>query len=183
MKKILIILTGVLLVWNEPVIAKNEITIASTIKVAKNALKNKKTVQKKKYKSVKNNNKKAYKSVKKKVVKKAKKVYYGKSYIYNKGEMQQYAHNLVYQYGWGEDDYYAIVMIVNHESSWRPNAVNKKSGSCGLFQAYPCSKMAKYGKDYRTNYKTQMKFGFEYIKARYQTPTKAWAFWQNHHWY
>ena len=32
MKKILIILTGVLLVYGEPVIAKNEITIASTIK-------------------------------------------------------------------------------------------------------------------------------------------------------
>ena len=50
MKKILIILMGVLLIYSEPVIAKNEITIASTIKVAKNALKNKKTVQKKKYK-------------------------------------------------------------------------------------------------------------------------------------
>lgn len=179
MKKILIILSGVLLVCSEPVVAKNEITIASTIKVAKNALKNKKTVQKKT-----SQKKKKVKSAKKKVVKKkAKKVYYGKSYTYNKGEMQQYAHNLVYQYGWGEDDYYAIVMIVNHESSWRPNAVNKKSGSCGLFQAYPCSKMAKYGKDYRTNYKTQMKFGFEYIKTRYQTPTKAWAFWQKNHWY
>ena len=35
MKKILIILTGVLLVCSEPVIAKNEITIASTIKVGK----------------------------------------------------------------------------------------------------------------------------------------------------
>lgn len=176
MKKILIILTGVLLVYGEPVIAKNEITIASTIKVVKKATKKAKKVVKKKATKKK-------KVVKKKKYTKAKKVSYGKSYTYNKGEMQQFAHNLVYQYGWGEDDYYAIVMIVNHESGWRPNAVNKKSGSCGLFQAYPCSKMAKYGKDYRTNYKTQMKFGFEYIKARYQTPQKAWAFWQSHHWY
>lgn len=190
MKKILIILTGVLLVWNEPVIAKNEITIASTIKVAKNALKNKKTVQKKKKATKKSTKKKTsqkkkkVKSAKKKVVKKkAKKVYYGKSYTYNKGEMQQYAHNLVYQYGWGEDDYYAIVMIVNHESSWRPNAVNKKSKACGLFQAYPCSKMAKYGKDYRTNYKVQVAWGMDYIKNRYGTPQKAWSFWQSHHWY
>ena len=176
MKKILIILTGVLLVYGEPVIAKNEITIASTMKVAKKTTKKAKKVVKKK-------TTKKKKVVKKKKYTKAKKVSYGKSYTYNKGEMQQYAHNLVYQYGWGEDDYYAIVMIVNRESGWRPNAVNKKSGSCGLFQAYPCSKMAKYGKDYRTNFKTQMKFGFEYIKARYQTPQKAWAFWQSHHWY
>ena len=176
MKKILIILTGVLLVYGEPVIAKNEITIASTIKVTKKATKKAK-------KAVKKKAKKKKKVVKKKKYTKAKKVSYGKSYTYNKGEMQQYAHNLVYQYGWGEDDYYAIVMIVNRESGWRPNAVNKKSGSCGLFQAYPCSKMAKYGKDYRTNFKTQMKFGFEYIKTRYQTPQKAWAFWQSHHWY
>ena len=170
MKKILIILTGVLLVYGEPVIAKNEITIASTIKVAKKVTKKAKKVVKKKA------------TKKKKVVKKkAKKIKY--NYRYNVGEIQSYAHSLVYQYGWGEDDYYAIVMIVNRESSWRPNAVNKKSGSCGLFQAYPCSKMAKYGKDYRTNYKTQMKFGFEYIKARYGNPQSAWAFWQSHHWY
>ena len=39
MKKILIILMGVLLINSEPVIAKNEITIASTIKVAKKTTK------------------------------------------------------------------------------------------------------------------------------------------------
>lgn len=176
MKKILIILMGVLLIYSEPVVAKNKTSNINTLKVTKKAKKKAKKVVKKKATKK--------KVVKKKIIKrKAKKVSYGKSYTYNKGEMQQYAHNLVYQYGWGEDDYYAIVMIVNHESSWRPNAVNKKSGSCGLFQAYPCSKMAKYGKDYRTNYKTQMKFGFEYIKARYGNPQSAWAFWQKHHWY
>lgn len=184
MKKILIILSGVLLVCSEPVIAKNEITIASTIKVAKNALKNKKTVQKKKYKSVKKSNKKAYKSVKKKVVKKkVKKVYYGKSYTYNKGEIQSYIHQKIYEYGWTENDYYAIVQIVNRESSFNPYAVNKKSKACGLFQAYPCSKMAKYGSDYRTNYKVQVAWGMDYIKARYGSPSQAWNFWQSHHWY
>ena len=122
--------------------------------------------------------------MKKKVVKKkAKKVYYGKSYTYNKGEIQSYIHQKIYEYGWTENDYYAIVQIVNRESSFNPYSVNKKSKACGLFQAYPCSKMAKYGKDYRTNYKVQVKFGFEYIKARYQTPTKAWVFWQKNHWY
>lgn len=170
MKKILIILTGVLLVYSEPVLANNELTgIAIAKKVTKVKVKKKKVS--KKYKSVKK------KTSKKKYVKVPKRI------RYNVGEMQQYAHNMVFEYGWTEEDYQALVLIVYKESSWRPEAVNKKSKSCGLFQAYPCSKMAKYGKDYRTNYKTQMKFGFEYIKARYGNPQSAWAFWQKHHWY
>ena len=183
MKKILIILAGVLLVWNEPVIAKNEITIASTIKVAKNALKNKKTVQKKKYKSVKNNNKKAYKSVKKKVVKKKATKTTKYNYRYNVGEIQSYAHSLVLSYGWSEQDYQYLVLLWNRESSWNPNAVNKKSGACGIPQSLPCKKMASEGSDYRTNYKTQVRWGLKYIANRYGSPTNAWKHSQRTGWY
>ena len=200
MKKILIILMGVLLVWNEPVIAKNEITIASTIKVAKNALKNKKTVQKKKHKSVKNSKKKAYKSVKKtsqkkkkvksakkKVVKakNKKKTTYKKTtrVRYNVGEIQSYAHSLVLSYGWSEEDYQYLVLLWNRESSWNPNAVNKKSGACGIPQSLPCRKMASEGSDYRTNYKTQIRWGLNYIKARYGSPANAWGHSQRKGWY
>ncbi len=115
---------------------------------------------------------------KKKVVKKTQKVP-----SYNKSEIQNYARSMMSSYGWDDSEWGALVQIINHESGWKPNAVNKKSGACGLFQALPCKKMAKYGSDYRTNYKTQIKFGFAYIKNRYKTPTKAWAFWQKHHWY
>ena len=98
-------------------------------------------------------------------------------------EMKQYAHQLVLSYGWSEYDYECLVKIVNHESGWNPNAVNKSSSACGLCQALPCSKMASAGADYRTNYKTQLKWMMGYIKGRYKTPSKAWAFWQKHHWY
>ena len=101
----------------------------------------------------------------------------------SKAEMQQYAHELVLSYGWSEYDWQCLVKIVNHESSWNPNAVNKSSSACGLFQSLPCSKMASAGADYRTNYKTQVKWGLGYIKGRYGTPAKAWAFWKKHHWY
>ena len=175
MKKILIILSGVLLVWNEPVIAKNEITIASTIKVAKNALKNKKTVQKKK----------KVKSAKKKVVKKKaiKKTKY--NYRYNVGEIQSYAHQLVLSYGWSEEDYQALVLLWNRESSWDPYAVNKKSGACGIPQSLPCRKMAKFGRDYRTNWKVQVNWGLDYIKDRYGTPSEAYRKFlgRKPHWY
>ena len=169
MKKILIILMGVLLIYSEPVIAKNKTSNINTLKVTKKAKKKAKKVAKKKTKK---------KVVKKKAAKKAK-----YNYRYNVGEIQSYAHSLVLSYGWSEADYQSLVLLVNRESSWNPYSVNKKSKACGLFQAYPCSKMAKYGKDYRTNYKVQIKFGFEYIKARYGNPQSAWAFWQKNHWY
>ena len=169
MKKILIILMGVLLIYSEPVVAKNKTSNINTLKVTKKAKKKAKKVAKKKTKK---------KVVKKKATKKAK-----YNYKYNVGEIQSYAHSLVLSYGWSEQDYQALVLLVNRESSWNPYSVNKKSKACGLFQAYPCSKMAKYGKDYRTNYKVQIKFGFEYIKARYGNPQSAWAFWQKNHWY
>lgn len=177
MKKILIILMGVLLVYGEPVIAKNEltgITIAKKISKAK-----KKTSQKKKkVKSAKN------KVVKKKYTK-AKKVSYGKAYTYNKGEIQSYAHSLVLSYGWSEEDYQALVLLWYRESSWNPNSVNEKSGACGIPQARPCSKMAKYGSDYRTNWRVQVKWGLDYIKEVYTTPSEAYRKFlkRKPHWY
>lgn len=135
--------------------------------------------------------KKATKKIKKKTTKKVVAKKYKKSKVRkislnvngSKVEMQQYAHELVLSYGWSEYDYQCLVKIVNHESSWNPNAVNKSSGACGLAQALPCSKMASAGTDYRTNYKTQLKWLIGYIKGRYKTPSKAWSFWQKHHWY
>ena len=177
MKKILIILTGVLLVCSEPVIAKNEITIASTIKVAKNALKNKKTVQKKK-KILSKSKKKVV--TKKKIQKKRKKVVRTRV-RYNVGEIQSYAHSLVLSYGWTEEDYNKLVLLWYRESSWNPNAYNKKSTACGIAQAKPCSKTN--GTDYRTNWKTQVKWGLNYIKARYGTPANAWSHSQQKGWY
>ena len=86
-------------------------------------------------------------------------------------------------YGWTENDFNCLVKLIDKESSWNPNAVNKSSGAAGLFQALPASKMASEGTDYMTNYKTQIKWGLKYIKNRYGTPSKAWNFWQNHKWY
>lgn len=101
-----------------------------------------------------------------------------------KAEYQAYAKDLCLNtYGWTENDFNCLVKLVERESSWNPMAENKSSGAYGLFQALPASKMASEGNDYRTNYKTQIKWGCKYIKNRYGTPTKAWNFWQQHHWY
>lgn len=194
MKILMIMLSGVMLVNSQDmnkerleVITGTQVVVQGKVpvvakKVTTSVKKSTPTKKKTTKKGIKKKNIK--KKAKKKVVKKAKKTK-AKSYRvrYNVGEIQNYIHQKIYEYGWNENDYYAIVQIINRESSFNPYSVNKKSGSCGLFQAYPCSKMAKYGKDYRTNYKVQVKFGFEYIKARYQTPSNAWSFWQSHHWY
>ncbi|MCX4745448.1 lytic transglycosylase domain-containing protein [Kitasatospora sp. NBC_01287] len=73
--------------------------------------------------------------------------------------------------------------IVNHESSWNFKATNPSSGSYGLGQALPASKMASAGSDWRTNPVTQIKWTLNYMNERYGSPNAAWSFWQTHHWY
>lgn len=115
---------------------------------------------------------------KKKVVKKTQKVP-----SYNKDSLKSYAHDLVISYGWTEYDFECLVKLWNRESGWRPNAVNKKSGACGIPQSLPCKKMASEGSDYKTNGKTQIRWGLKYIKNRYGSPSKAWEHSQRKGWY
>lgn len=197
MKILMIMLSGVLLVNNQKnidkkqfeaitgtkVVAQGKVPVVAKKNTTKNAQKKKKTVQKKK-KTIKKSTKKVQK---KKVVKKKttkKKVYKQTTKVaYNKSEVQNYAHNLVLSYGWSEYDFECLVKLWNRESSWNLNAVNKKSGACGIPQSLPCSKMKVEGSDYRTNYKTQVRWGLKYIANRYGSPTNAWKHSQRKGWY
>ncbi|MBV6703552.1 transglycosylase SLT domain-containing protein [Kitasatospora aureofaciens] len=73
--------------------------------------------------------------------------------------------------------------IISHESGWNVTATNPSSGSYGLGQALPASKMASAGADWKTNPTTQIKWALDYMNSRYGSPNAAWAFWQTHHWY
>lgn len=101
----------------------------------------------------------------------------------NENEITKYLYERILAYGWSTEDYNSAVNIIIKESGFNPNSVNNKSGACGLFQAYPCNKAVKQYPDYKTNYKSQIEWGLNYIKGRYKTPTKAWEFWLNHKWY
>ena len=101
----------------------------------------------------------------------------------SKAEYQAYAHELVISYGWSESDFNALVKLWTKESDWDPSSHNKSSGAHGIPQALPASKMASYGDDYMTSYKTQIQWGLNYIKNRYGSPTNAWAHWCNKGWY
>lgn len=113
----------------------------------------------------------------KKVVKKNTKVS-GFNVKASKSEMQQYARSIL-----NEKDYEALDFIITHESGWNANNVNKKSGASGLCQSLPASKMAVSGKDYKTNYKTQINWCILYCNTRYGSIQKAKQFWLKHHWF
>ena len=69
------------------------------------------------------------------------------------------------------------------ESSWQVRATNPSSGAYGIPQSLPASKMATAGSDWRTNPRTQIRWGLSYIGERYGSPCAAWAHSQSHNWY
>ncbi|MFB8771197.1 aggregation-promoting factor C-terminal-like domain-containing protein [Streptomyces broussonetiae] len=79
--------------------------------------------------------------------------------------------------------YNAFSKIVQHESGWDVDATNPSSGAYGLVQALPGSKMASAGSDWKTNAKTQIEWGLNYMNDRYGSPAGAWDFWQANGWY
>ncbi len=101
-----------------------------------------------------------------------------------KSELQRYAHSLVInKYGWSESDFSGLVKLWNRESGWNPHSHNRYTGAHGIPQALPGSKMASAGSDYYNNGKTQIRWGLKYIKNKYGTAGRAWAFFQNNGWY
>ena len=81
------------------------------------------------------------------------------------------------------DQYASFAAIISHESGWNTTATNPSSGSYGLGQALPGSKMATAGADWKTNPQTQIRWALDYMNTRYGSPNAAWNFWQAHHWY
>lgn len=69
------------------------------------------------------------------------------------------------------------------ESEWRVRATNPSSGAYGIPQSLPAGKMATAGADWRTNPRTQIRWGLGYISERYGSPCAAWAHWQARNWY
>jgi len=117
--------------------------------------------------------KKVVKTTKKKTIKKVATATYT--------EYQSYAR----QYGnYDEKQMNCLINLWNRESGWNPNDVNKKSGACGIPQAYPCKKIKE--QQGSNDWKAQIRWGVNYIKTRYHgKPCEAWEYFQNHkpHWY
>ncbi len=103
------------------------------------------------------------------------------------GAAQQYAKSILSNYGWGPSQFGPLKKLWDGESNWRWNADNPTSDAYGIPQALPGSKMASAGSDWRTNYKTQIRWGLGYIKGRpdYGSPSAAYSKWlaRSPHWY
>lgn len=86
---------------------------------------------------------------------------------------------------WNQQQMAALVELWNMESGWNPNAYNSGSGATGIPQALPGDKMASAGADWKSNPKTQINWGLDYIKQRYGTPEAALnhELSNNPHWY
>ena len=77
---------------------------------------------------------------------------------------------------WTGPEFDALLELFACESSWNEKAGNPYSGAYGIPQSWPANKMASFGEDYETNPTTQLRWGLNYIAARYGTPSEALAF-------
>ena len=96
---------------------------------------------------------------------------------------RQLGRQMMLEAGWGPDQWPALDALWTRESNWRQLADNPSSDAYGIPQSLPGSKMASAGADWRTNPRTQIKWGLGYIRGRYGSPKNAWAHSERVGWY
>ena len=101
----------------------------------------------------------------------------------NPSEAAALGHQMMLNFGFGEDQWPCLYDLWMHESGWTTTAGNVSSGAYGIPQSLPASKMAVYGADYLTNASVQITWGLNYIKGRYGTPCAAHDHWRAKNWY
>ena len=98
-------------------------------------------------------------------------------------DYQKYALSLFSEYDWDDSEFEPLVVLWTRESQWTTTALNPSSGAYGIPQSLPAEKMAAFGDDWKTNYKTQIQWGLWYISTRYGSPTAALAHSDATSWY
>ncbi|MCB5273196.1 hypothetical protein BJG92_00711 [Arthrobacter sp. SO5] len=96
---------------------------------------------------------------------------------------QAYAAAQLGSYGWAPSEMQCLLKLWTKESDWKTTATNASSGAYGVVQSLPAEKMASAGADYRTNYRTQINWGLNYVKQRYGSPCGALNFHYANNWY
>lgn len=85
--------------------------------------------------------------------------------------------------GWTGAQWTCLERLWSRESGWSTAADNPTSSAYGIPQAMPGSKMRSAGGDWRTNPRTQIRWGLNYINGRYGTPCAALAHSNSVGWY
>ncbi len=96
---------------------------------------------------------------------------------------QAYAASQLGSYGWAPGQMECLHKLWTKESDWKTTATNPSSGAYGVVQSLPATKMASAGADYRTNYRTQINWGLNYVQERYGSPCGALNFHYANNWY
>jgi hypothetical protein len=101
------------------------------------------------------------------------------------GSNQAIGQRMAAAMGWAGQQWADLRSLWNGESGWNERAMNQSSGAYGIPQSLPASKMASAGPDWRTNPATQIRWGLDYIRSAYGSPSNAWAKWNQRspHWY
>lgn len=103
-----------------------------------------------------------------------------------------YARSKFAQYGWGEEDYQALVALWNKESgnpaagsrevTWNPMADNPTSSAFGIAQ-FLDSTWRTVGGQRTADPNRQMDYGMQYIQQKFGNPRNALQFHLQHNWY
>ena len=91
---------------------------------------------------------------------------------------KEYAAALVMSQWKSKREYGCLEQLWEHESHWNPKAHNKSSGAFGIAQFMPQT-WDNYNYPYKPKAASiQITAGLRYITKRYNTPCRAWEFWQ-----
>ena len=82
----------------------------------------------------------------------------------------------------GSNGYDCINVVWTGESKWDPT-MGTPTGAYGIPQAFPGTKMAAFGSNWRYSPLTQVKWGLWYVDNRYGSACAAYTFWEAHGWY
>jgi hypothetical protein len=85
------------------------------------------------------------------------------------------AASMVTRRGWSPRHFTCLDRLWARESGWNHRSHNRSTGAYGIPQALPGGKMRSAGPDWRTNPRTQIRWGLGYIRQRYGTPCGAWG--------
>jgi hypothetical protein len=97
---------------------------------------------------------------------------------------RQKAWRMLRRKGWSPDYQFPYLdKLWERESGWNTRAENPYSGAYGIPQAVPGSKMASAGPNWQTSAKTQIRWGLDYIRGRYNSPRRAWLHEEADGWY
>ena len=94
-------------------------------------------------------------------------------------EAKEYAKNRLPIWGMDQNEFGSLDQLWTAESGWNYKAFNKKTKCAGIPQIKGGADVPNFMNDYTI----QIEHGLSYIKNRYSTPSKAWAFHQKNGWY